>query len=327
MHILLSTDKNYIMPSAVMMKSVSVNNIGENITFHVLIDNGVTDLQKQQLQRIVEHHPNHVVSFHLIEGDLFKDFPQLGKVKKYITQATYYRLFITDFLPDNVHKILYLDGDIVVHSSLRSLWDINLKGYAIGSVTDMAEAKHDYGRLGYAKQNGYFNAGVLLINLDYWREYQMKTKFLELIVNEPEKIVLHDQDVLNITLNDQKLNLPMKYNAQSGYFHYRKYSELGDRYDEYWPELKEAITDPVIIHYADKIKPWHVEDSHPYGYEFMKYYKQTEWRHDKLCECGSNKTRHYVGKLLRLLHIIAAPRLGAEKYYTLEEIMALRTSK
>lgn len=327
MHILLSTDKNYIMPSAVMMKSVSVNNASDNITFHVLIDSGVTNLHKQQLQRIVEQHPNHIVVFHLVEDDLFKDFPQLGKVKKYITQATYYRLFITDFLPENVHKVIYLDGDIIVRHSLSSLWNMDINNYAIGAVVDMAEAKHDYVRLGYDKCLGYFNAGVLLMNLDYWREHQLKTKFLELIVNEPGKIVLHDQDVLNITLNEQKLNLPMKYNAQSGFFHHRKYSELGGRYDEYWPELKEAITDPFIIHYADKIKPWHVEDSHPYGFEFMKYYKQTEWRHDKLLECGSKRIRHFVGKILRKLRLIPAPRLGTENYYTLEEIMALKTSK
>lgn len=326
MHILLSTDKNYIMPSAVMMKSVSVNNADEEIVFHVQIDQSVKEEGRRSIKHVLSN-PKHTVLFHMMDGNIFKDYPSLGTTKSYLSKTAYYRLFVTDVVSDDVHKILYLDGDIIVRKSLKPLWETSIDNYAIGCVTDMAEDRHDYMRLGYDKKNGYFNSGVLLMNLDYWREHQLKTKFLDLIVNEPGKIVLHDQDVLNITLNEQKLNLPMKYNAQGGFFHHRKYSELGGRYDEYWPELKEAITDPFIIHYADKIKPWHVEDSHPYGFEFMKYYKQTEWRHDKLLECGSKRIRHFVGKILRKLRLIPAPRLGTENYYTLEEIMALKTSK
>lgn len=323
-HILLSTDKNYIMPSAVMMKSVSVNN-DEDITFHILIDESVNEEKKAQLKNVLSKQ-NHRIAFHLIEGDIFAGFPQLGKVKKYITQATYYRLIIADLLPKDIHKVIYMDGDIVVRKSLNELWNTNLDRYAVGTVTDMAEDKHDYLRLGYEKEYGYFNAGVLLINLDYWRENDMKTVFFNLIANEPQRIMLHDQDVLNITLYNNKKCLPFVYNAQSGFFLHKEYTELGERYDQYWNQLKMAITDPVIIHYADKIKPWHVEDSHPYGYEFIKYYKQTEWRFQKLKPCGASKARHIVGKVLRAIRFIAPVDLKAERYYTLEKIEEIKNS-
>lgn len=41
MHIVFSTDGNYIMPTGVMMKSVSVNNANEDITFHGIVDESV----------------------------------------------------------------------------------------------------------------------------------------------------------------------------------------------------------------------------------------------------------------------------------------------
>ncbi len=324
-HILLSTDKNYIMPSAVMMKSVSVNNTREDITFHILIDESVNEEQKKQLKHVLSNQ-QHLIAFHLIEGDIFAGFPQLGKVKKYITQATYYRLIIADLLPQDIHRVIYLDGDIIVRKSLKELWNTNLDGVAVGTVTDMAEDKHDYKRLGYDKKYGYFNAGVLLINLDYWRENNMKSVFFNLIANEPQRIVLHDQDVLNITLYNKKKDLPFIYNTQSGFLHHQKYTELGERYHDYWPLLKQAITDPVIIHYADKIKPWHIEDSHPYGYEFIKIYKQTEWRFEKLKPCGVSKIRHIGGKILRTLHLIPPVDLKAERYYSLEEINEILNS-
>ncbi len=324
-HILLSTDKNYIMPSAVMMKSVSVNNAHEDITFHILIDESVNDEQKKQLTHVLCNQ-QHQIAFHLIEGDIFAGFPQLGKVKKYITQATYYRLIIADLLPQDIHRVIYMDGDIIVRKSLKELWDTDIDGFAVGTVTDMAEDKHDYKRLGYDKKYGYFNAGVLLINLDYWRENDLKSVFFNLIANEPQRIVLHDQDVMNITLYDKKKDLPFIYNAQSGFFHHQEHTELGKKYDEYWSQLKQAITDPVIIHYADKIKPWHIEDSHPYGYEFIKYYKQTEWRFEKLKPCGASRIRHIGGKVLRVLHLLAPVDLKAERYFSLEEINKIKNS-
>lgn len=322
MHILLSTDKNYIMPSAVMMKSVSVNNIGESITFHVLIDGGVKDLQKQQLQRIVEYHPNHVVTFHLIEGDLFKDFPQLGKVKKYITQATYYRLFITDYIPEEVNKILYLDGDIIVRHSLSPLWNMDIDNYAIGAVEDMGgEQGQDFSRLGYEKTYRYFNAGMLLINLDYWRKHHLKKKFLELIVNEPQKIVLHDQDVLNIVLYNQKLMLPLTYNFQNGFLRKPEFSSLHEDYPLYKEEILETLSNPVIVHYTDQKKPWHVEDCNPYGYEFVKYYKQTEWRFKPLRHCYVNTFRHYIGVFFRKMKLVPEKVNEESWYYSIDEIL------
>jgi lipopolysaccharide biosynthesis glycosyltransferase len=39
--------------------------------------------------------------------------------------------------PENLHKILYLDGDILVFSSLKDLWNkLPLEGDAIAGIAD-----------------------------------------------------------------------------------------------------------------------------------------------------------------------------------------------
>lgn len=318
-HILLSTDNNYIMPSAVMMKSVSINNADTDFTFHILIDGSVDEQHKEQLQNAILNK-KHQIMFHNIDRKLFERFPMVSGVKHYITLATYYRLLIPSLLPEDIHKVIYLDGDMIVRKSLTELWDTNLDGYAVGVVTDMEEDKHDYDRLGYDKKFGYFNAGMLLINLDYWREHKLEDVFFKLIAEEPERIILHDQDVLNITLHDQKLNLTKRFNVQSGFLRKPEYSGLGNRYEEYKNDILEAIKDPTIVHYTDKFKPWHIEDSNPYGYEFMKYYKQTEWKFKPLKHSYKNNIRHFGGSLLRKLNCIPPIDWEDYKFYSIEEI-------
>ena len=321
-HILLSTDNNYIMPSAVMMKSVSVNNKDADVTFHVLVDGSVEDKQKEQLEKTIIN-PKHQIVFHNINRKLFERFPMVSGVKHYITLATYYRLLIPALLSKDIHKVIYLDGDMIVRKSLDELWNTDIERYAVGVVTDMEEDKHDYDRLGYNKKFGYFNAGMLLINLDYWREHKLEDVFFKLITEEPERIILHDQDVLNITLHDQKLNLTKRFNVQSGFLRKPEYSGLGNRYEEYKNDIIEAIKDPTVVHYTDKFKPWHIEDSNPYGYEFMKYYKQTEWKFCPLKHSYRWNLRHLVGAILRKLHLLAPTDMEDYKFYSQEEIQRL----
>ena len=132
-------------------------------------------------------------------------------------------------LNSDIDKVLYLDSDIVVDKSLETLWNSNISNYAVGCVTDMSEAKHDYNRLDFDPKLGYFNAGVLLINLKYWRDHHIIDEFVNIIINHPEMIEQHDQDVLNIVLCKNKFTLPLTYNVQNGFLFKPEYLELDEK--------------------------------------------------------------------------------------------------
>ena len=138
----------------------------------------------------------------------------------------------------------------------------------------MGEAMTErYSRLNYPQSLGYFNAGVLLINIEYWREHNLQDVFWNYMKENIDKLKQHDQDVLNYTCRDCKVNLPFIYNSQDGFGYNRAYFDV----KKYAQELPQALTAPVILHFTAN-KPWEKECDHPYKNEFFKYQNLTPWK-------------------------------------------------
>ena len=210
MDIVCCTDNNYVIPCGVLVTSICVNNPKEEITVHILTE-GISPENQEVLKKVVAKYGQQI-QFYTVDKKVFANCP----ISRHITLATYFRLIMTDILPKSVEKVLYLDCDVVVRHSLRSLWDTDIKSYAAGVIPDMSiDDIRIYNRLQYSPSLGYFNAGV---NLRYWRENNLSESFFEIINKYPERLRYHDQDVLNIVLKEIKLTLPLKYNVQHGYF-------------------------------------------------------------------------------------------------------------
>lgn len=275
MHILCTTDDNYIMPTGVMIKSVSVNNSDTDIIFHIIIDESVKEYHKEELRSVISDKERHLLEFYVVNDTMFDSFPSVGSVKKHITKACYYRLIVSDILPNSINKIIYLDCDVIVDKSLSQLWNFDIEDYGIGAVTDMSEFYQDYERLGYSCSLGYFNSGVLLINLKYWRANDIINKFKDLIRYHSDRIEQHDQDVLNIVFAKRKVVIPFKYNVQNGFLYRKEF--LGIDAEKYNNDLIDVRKNQVIVHYVSMVKPWHKECNHPLRNLWFKYLKQTRW--------------------------------------------------
>lgn len=103
-----------------------------------------------------------------INESMVKDFPINEHM--HIMLPTYYRLLAAELLPKEVHKVIYLDCDCIVCGDIRGIWDVDLTVKAIAGVKDCREEIQQR-RLGYSLDFDYVNAGVLVYNLDYWREH------------------------------------------------------------------------------------------------------------------------------------------------------------
>lgn len=260
MNIVCCTDNNYVIPCGVLITSVCENNSSEDIKIYILTE-GISLKNQERLKAVVAKYGKQI-EFYTVDKKAFANCP----ISRHITLATYFRLIMTDILPQDIEKVLYLDCDIVVRHSLHSLWNTDIDSYAAGVIPDMSiDDIRIYNRLQYPSYFGYFNAGVLLVNLRYWREKNLSDRFFEIINQYPERLRYHDQDVLNITLREIKLNLHMKYNVQHGYFFK---DPLISR--KYWEEREQAIIDPVILHYSGN-KPWFIEFDTPYKKDFAFY--------------------------------------------------------
>lgn len=273
--IVVCPDKWFVMPTGVMMRSVCVNNPDVNIVFHVIIDDSVTEGDKKDLRDVISAFKEKKVEFYHIDVSTFPCFPNLEN--KGLPPATYYRLQTSQILPSYLNKVLYLDGDVIVRHSLLPLWETDLTGYAVAAVPDCTEATVEYyDRLKYPQELGYFNAGVMLINLDYWRINGVEDEFMSFLTNRADDIYCYDQDVLNAVFKDRKIILPIKYNLHHGFM----WTSPKYDYQKYKWELYEALNAPTIIHFTGE-KPWYAyrrDPQNPLSSSFFKYQNQTKWK-------------------------------------------------
>jgi len=280
MDIVACTDRWFVMPTGVMMYSVCVNNPDADIVFHIITDDNVTDGDQHDLEDVVASFEGKSVVFYPVSEQIAKiKFPALDN-QIAITRTTYYRFWLTEFLPPGIDKVLYLDGDIIVRHSLLPLWNTNIEGFPVGAVTDGLEGNMEfYQRFNYASQLGYFNAGVLLVNLKYWREHEMTITFMRYIQEHADTIKFHDQDVLNVLFSNNKVVLPIKYNLTTGFL----WKSPQYDYNKYMKDVDEARRDPVIVHYAGN-HPWDCYNRcpHPFASTFYKYQSQTKWKGIKI---------------------------------------------
>lgn len=277
MNILLSTDNNYVMPTGVLMHSIGENTKGI-IDFYIMIDSQFTSNNKIILTDIAAIYKSKVTYF-TITDDMTNMLPFAKEgMPSHVSVATYYRLFITHFLPVSVEKILYLDGDMIVRGSLISLWNTNMEGVPVIVAHDMDEKIHlQTGRLTYDEQYGYFNAGMMLINVQYWREHNCLNLFMDFIRENGSRIVFHDQDVLNCVFAKTKRWTSVTYNFQNGFIH-----KQGIRHCPNDIDVKKCIHNPVIIHYTTSEKPWFEECMHPFKQEWLKYKAISQWANEPL---------------------------------------------
>lgn len=266
MNILFSTDDKYVMPLVVLMTSIGINSKSKK-HYYVIVDESFTKHSEQIISKTASLYGDDV-SFCKVTNELISKIPFANaEMPPGLSIATYYRLFLTELLPLDVHKILYLDVDMIVRHSLDLLWDTDVNDCAIAAVPDMDEQSHiNSKRLPYPMETGYFNAGMLLINVDYWREHQLFAKFFDFVWHNRKLLLAHDQDTLNCFFYNKKRTLPATYNFQNGFI-YRNANYNG----EFAKTIESSKHNPAIVHYTCS-KPWNLDCNNPMMYAWF-YYK------------------------------------------------------
>ena len=213
-NILLGSDVNYAPYYGVMLTSLFHNNRDCCFDVYMLTDKTWTIKETRKFEKLCHKYDSRFMVY-IVDEDKVKDFPQVD----HITLPTYYRLQACNILPESVHKILYLDGDLLVIGSIRSLWNINIDEYAFAGAEDMDSVCGEcFERLKYDAKYGYYNAGVSLYNFDYWRKHNISDKLIRLISERRDIIKWMDQDAVNALLHEHRFFMPLRYNFQVNHF-------------------------------------------------------------------------------------------------------------
>ncbi len=275
MHIACCIDNKYVKFCITTLVSLFENNKNESFDIHI-VGSSFSETTIGQLKEVVEKQYSQKLHIYSVQEDeLLKDFQELNF--RHFSIVSNLKLFLPQILPASLSKVLFLDCDLIVRKPILDLWNTDVTEKALACVEDMWSNKADYyQRLQYDPQYSYFNSGVLLINLDYWRTHDTTKQLLKFMNLHRERLIFIDQDILNGVLHNQKTLLPLTWNVQTGFFHVHRHIRR-----EVWHELDEIICDPAIVHYTGGKKPWHFKSEHPYKNEFSHYLDMTDWKGER----------------------------------------------
>ena len=207
------------------------------------------------------------IAFLPISDDAVRGLP----IYQHISLATYYRLLIGEIVPREVKRAIYLDCDLIVRADLMELWTTPLKGCVLGAVPD--EGFRDRHKLGLSEAAPYFNAGVLLVDLEQWRSESVGAAALDFADNHPERLTWNDQCALNWILRDRWLPLAETWNMQS-----RQFGRQIDKDFEYFRPIPTSALAARIVHFNWPARPWLYMSEHPFRDEYLGYLRRTPWR-------------------------------------------------
>ena len=285
-----------------MLTSLFETNRAEHFDVFMLTS-GLNEESVNHLQDLFDSYSNELFLVH-IDDSILADCPI--RSGDHVSLATYYRLICANVLPKDIEKILWLDGDLIINGPIRELWETDLGDLAIAAVTDESYCQPEiYRRLLLDASIPYISAGVLLINLAYWRAHNVATRFMECIRLRRDSLLFHDQDTLNIVFQNEKAFLPLIWNYQSGFIASWVYPTYPDSFQR---QILQASTNPRIIHYSGPAKPWFKHSLHPYRAHFEKYKALSPWKGLPPKSFGLKQdTRNHIGKILRIIGLKQSP--------------------
>lgn len=265
MNILVTLNKNYLFPLKVMLKSLFINNPGEAFTIY-LMQSDLTDEDLMNLDTYIKDCGHEFVPIS-IAPDMFEGAP----VFRHYSIEMYYRLAAHKFLPETLDRILYLDPDIIVLNPISDFYHQDFKDCMFVAAehehsTKVVSSFNKF-RLKTPLAKGYFNTGVLLMNLNLIRKNVHLPAIYSFIEENKYRLFLPDQDILNALYWDKILPADgFRYNYDARYYELSKLL----------PTKKNSIEwiekNTVFLHFCGKDKPWH-ED---YKGDLRMFYKKYE---------------------------------------------------
>ncbi|MCD7779918.1 MAG: glycosyltransferase family 8 protein [Candidatus Gastranaerophilales bacterium] len=279
--IVFSMDNNYVKYFAVALQSL-IENSEQNINYDIIIlETDIANYNKKILLKMIPQ--NFSLRFFKIDDFIIDKIDGNTLIaKSYWSIATWYRCFCP-FIMLDYKKVLYCDSDIIFNKPIEKLFNIDFENKEILAVKDSCALRIEKDpkreeflqeALNMKDTNTYFNAGIIMFNIpqiNINEYYNVLCKYIKL----PHLPYL-DQDVLNAVFYEKKKLISLKYN-----FSYHILISFKRTLDLYPEDFHDSRENPIIIHYTDKIKPWH-NPKNEFCIEWWQYARKTPFYEDIL---------------------------------------------
>ncbi len=270
--IAFSVDNNYALFIPVTIKSIEKHSNPNRLYKIFVLGNKISDKNAQNILKL--QSKNIKIKIININDYVVKENIDTFRTLMHINTATYYRFFIPEILKD-YKKALYLEADQILLDDVAHLFDTNLNNQSLGVIPQpqyqgtQSQSWQHYCRhtLKMTNYEVYFNAGVLVMNLEKLRKNHFRKKALELA--QTKNFTYLDQDILNFMFSNDCTVISHAWNVEI--FILRQ---------------KPKYTTPKLIHFTAYYKPWNTskpnQNSFPYSDLFWEYARQTDSYNDIL---------------------------------------------
>lgn len=190
-------------------------------------------------------------------------FPDLKGA--HVSEATYYRMFIDEYITDEIDYLTYLDSDIIclndpsliIQSEIDNMKKENtpLGAKTEGTRDNSLELFQQLG----LKNDNHFNAGMIIIDFQKWRSNNTKDMLLRTMEERRDKIIYWDQDILNIVFDDDYTKINGNLNFNHSVFATTNIDSA-------------HLSEIVFMHYSGKSKPWGLDNILNHN---SKYYQES----------------------------------------------------
>jgi lipopolysaccharide biosynthesis glycosyltransferase len=270
LHVSCAVEGRYLAHGATMLHSVLTQAGEHGVHVHYLHGPELPDDARRRLREMVERDGG-TISFLEVPDEDVEGLP----VRGFTLKATWYRIFLPELLPD-VDRMLYFDADLLVLDSLEPLWETDLTGHYLGAVTNVFEPQyvHRPAELGLAGTEVYFNAGVLLMNLDLMRRDGCTRALKAYGIEHAHELQWRDQDALNVVLGERRLALHPRWNCMNSVLIFPWAADVFGA-----QAVDEARRNPAIRHFEgpDDNKPWHYLCERGMRELYFEHRSQTPW--------------------------------------------------
>lgn len=275
------SSSNYFVPYlTTAICSLVVNSVDEYTYDICVLHKDISTSNQKEISTFISKKN---ISIRFVDISSMKNLNKFKEVKigGHLSIETYFRILIP-IIFKNYKKALFLDSDIIILEDVQKLCEMDLGEYPLAATEesllsgqmgpDGRKKDRYYSQfLGIKDIDRYFQAGVLLINLESFRKNDYTTL---LIKNSIEKHYhLADQDALNELFWNSYLQIDKSWNWTP----LQKQMKNADYLLNMAPAIRErylSTYNPKIIHFADRNKPW-LDAEEDYATLWWKYARQT----------------------------------------------------
>lgn len=265
-----AADASYAQPLAVMLRSLDTAtppHVGLDV---YAADDGLSADDRARVERslparlrlrwVVPRWPEDIV------------LPSWGRMPR----TPFLKLFLADWLPAEVGRVLWLDCDLVVCADVTPLWNLPLDGRVLLAVRDRRVPRvasrfgiAAWSELGLAADAEYFNSGVMLVDLAAWGAYGIAATATEYLARYRNRVVFWDQEALNAALAGRWRRVSGRWNHDP--------TIDGVTANDLRDDPSDVDGELAVVHFCGRLKPWIYGPMSPQHALYFTHLDATAW--------------------------------------------------